>query len=703
MSNEVKIIVTSDDSSDLSATERRYRTSGERSGKQWESGFTAASKNTGSKVGKEVGDDLKKSFSEANLRIGERLADSLEVGAKRGSSALADLEGSVKDLDRKIEVHRNSIRELGAEYARTGNKDVFASLRNTRGVLSNLTQVRKELTGFSTVGDEVGNKLKKSMHAAGQKGAGGLHAGLMEGRAQLIVAAVALAAVFAGALNAALLVAGGAGVIGLGALFLKEEPAVVSAAMRMAGSLKSIFSEAAQPLVGPFVEALGNIQSRMGRLGPALRETFSNAVPFVNKLVDSVFGLVEGALPGFNRMLSRSGPILDALAQGAASVGTTLSQMFDIMTSNPQQSADALTALINTVNALGIAFAWTLRIVQDAMAPVTDAVNGLKGSWGGLLEKMASGNGAIADVAKGAIRQSEALALADAAAKGMGESSATAAEHAMELSGAISGLNSQLLAMSGSAIAVEAAFDTASSAIRKNGKNLDINTAKGRNNRSAIDGIASAALKQQEAMRAAGASTSSMSSKLGRAYNQFVKAAHGAGMSRTAADKLARSYGLLPHVKKTNVSAPGASKSKSQVDALRRSLAGVHSKSVRLTISTIYKTYGKASALAAQKYNRAGLATGGVMSRAAEGGPRKNLIMVGEDGPETIDLNSGTVYPTANARMQDYARGRSGSGEPIVLELRSSGRDIDELLLRILHRAIHVRGGNVQVVLGRSY
>jgi hypothetical protein len=204
-------------------------------------------------------------------------------------------------------------------------------------------------------------------------------------------------------------------------------------------------------------------------------------------------------------------------------------------------------------------------------------------------------------------------------------------------------------------------------------------------------------------MRAAGASTSAMSSKLGRAYNQFVKAAHGAGMSKAAADRLARSYGLLPAAKHTKVTAPGASHSKAQVDALRRSLAGIKSKSVRLTISTIYKTYGRASAEAAQRYARAGLATGGVMSRAFDGGPRKNLITVGEDGPETIDLNSGTVYPTANQRMQDYARGSSSGREPIVLELRSSGRDIDELLLKILHRAIHVRGGNVQVVLGRSY
>lgn len=44
--------------------------------------------------------------------------------------------------------------------------------------------------------------------------------------------------------------------------------------------------------------------------------------------------------------------------------------------------------------------------------------------------------------------------------------------------------------------------------------------------------------------------------------------------------------------------------------------------------------------------------------------------------------------------------GQSGGGSPVV-ELRSSGNDVEEMLVAILRRAIHVRGGNVQVALGR--
>lgn len=42
----------------------------------------------------------------------------------------------------------------------------------------------------------------------------------------------------------------------------------------------------------------------------------------------------------------------------------------------------------------------------------------------------------------------------------------------------------------------------------------------------------------------------------------------------------------------------------------------------------------------------------------------------------------------------------SSGGAPVVIELRSSGSDVDNFLLGILRKAIRVQGGNVQVVLG---
>lgn len=73
----------------------------------------------------------------------------------------------------------------------------------------------------------------------------------------------------------------------------------------------------------------------------------------------------------------------------------------------------------------------------------------------------------------------------------------------------------------------------------------------------------------------------------------------------------------------------------------------------------------------------------GAIVRATPGG---SIVNVGEGGRDEA------VVP--------LPAGFGMGGGPIVLELRSSGSRVDDLLLRILRDAIQVKGGNVQVVLG---
>ncbi|MET8803599.1 phage tail tape measure protein [Streptomyces sp. NPDC004546] len=119
-------------------------------------------------------------------------------------------------------------------------------------------------------------------------------------------------------------------------------------------------------------------------------------------------------------------------------------------------------------------------------------------------------------------------------------------------------------------------------------------------------------------------------------------------------------------------------------------------------------------------------ATGGIVGMAASGGLRSSLTWVGEQGPELLDLPAGSrVWSNPDSRRMwaqaqtpwssmlttqrhaHYAPAAPAGGarqEPIVLEIRSSGSHVDELLLQILRKAIRVRGGDVQFVLaGTSY
>jgi hypothetical protein len=67
--------------------------------------------------------------------------------------------------------------------------------------------------------------------------------------------------------------------------------------------------------------------------------------------------------------------------------------------------------------------------------------------------------------------------------------------------------------------------------------------------------------------------------------------------------------------------------------------------------------------------------------------------------PAELDASAGGAVDDAIGRAFAVPIG-SGPAAPTVLELRSSGSDLDNLLLSILQRSIRVRGGDVQLVLG---
>jgi hypothetical protein len=96
-----------------------------------------------------------------------------------------------------------------------------------------------------------------------------------------------------------------------------------------------------------------------------------------------------------------------------------------------------------------------------------------------------------------------------------------------------------------------------------------------------------------------------------------------------------------------------------------------------------------------------GMATGGISS-AATGGLRSNLTLVGERGAELVSLPTGSRVIPHGQSMQQLAGLGGGGGGPVVLEIHSGGSRLDDVLLEIFRNAVRVRGGNVQVVLGKK-
>lgn len=115
------------------------------------------------------------------------------------------------------------------------------------------------------------------------------------------------------------------------------------------------------------------------------------------------------------------------------------------------------------------------------------------------------------------------------------------------------------LKASGLEIGWQAALDDTTAAIKKNGKaartaagDLDLNTAKGRANKQALDQLAAASIARVQSMEEEGASETDIRKKMERTRQQFIKNAIAAGMTETAANALADSYKLIPGKIETN-------------------------------------------------------------------------------------------------------------------------------------------------------
>lgn len=108
-----------------------------------------------------------------------------------------------------------------------------------------------------------------------------------------------------------------------------------------------------------------------------------------------------------------------------------------------------------------------------------------------------------------------------------------------------------LLSLSGSEIAYQAAVDDASASVKENGRTHDINTAKGRANKAALDQVADSANAQTIAMRNAGDGNVSAAKHGESARASFVKLATQMGYTVPEAKRMAKSMVDIPNVTRT--------------------------------------------------------------------------------------------------------------------------------------------------------
>lgn len=145
---------------------------------------------------------------------------------------------------------------------------------------------------------------------------------------------------------------------------------------------------------------------------------------------------------------------------------------------------------------------------------------------------------------------------------------------------------------------------------------------------------------------------------------------------------------------------------KKNVDIAIRGVTGAIRR-IRDLISWIGKIVGKTVSISVNFLKGAGSAIGnflgfahGGIVGAAGGGARSNLTLVGENGPELVDLAPGSRV-RSNADSRRLAASSGGGGGIMHITLQIGERRLGELLIDPIRSVVTTRGGNVQAVLGR--
>lgn len=259
---------------------------------------------------------------------------------------------------------------------------------------------------------------------------------------------------------------------------------------------------------------------------------------------------------------------LQDMGEGTARLGEYVGQM-----------DAALAAMVRAGNAEKAAAALEKMLSGISDPAVREEVLAQFTGYQTALDETAVSAASTADAAQGLADETYASAKA---AREAADGTATWAEE-------LNQVNSPILDARDAARQFEQAVDDASGALKDNGKTLDINTDKGRENQAALDGVARAALDQIGAMQANGASQKQMQRTLDTSRERLYTVARSFGMSKDEARRYADQVLKTPKSVSTTVTARTEA-AKAQVAAFQSQINRLRGNTV--TITTRYVTVG---------------------------------------------------------------------------------------------------------------
>lgn len=363
-------------------------------------------------------------------------------------------------------------------------------------------------------------------------------------------------------------------------------------------SLKTDVKSEAEKMFAPFKQVWTEIpkiaRGGLRMLRPAVREASAELTPelqrFGHEAAASMSELqpaIMGAERAFSAILRTVGPQLPSIMRSLAGAVTAVTSAVE---DNPQAIAGMVQGMADLARYGGEAIGfltrtagWLQRNRDTAMSAFQAIAFGVNPAIGGLalltghMQSSGSAASQMGASVQHAIDDARAAQERWAASSGGAQSAQQALTNAMrseattadQLKAALDRLTGANQNAEQANLAYRNAIASATRGIKENGHSLDLNTQKGRNNRQALLDVARAAQAHIEAMRASGASMSTVSAASSAARGRFMALALSMGASKREARDLAnailgiksRSVTVTTHFKTTGmVNNPGTSR-----------------------------------------------------------------------------------------------------------------------------------------------
>jgi hypothetical protein len=641
----------------------------------------------------------------ARDRNARRTFNDVARAADDAGDSIIDLGKDSKHLERDIDSTKAHLKDLIAEFDKTGDRTLFRDIRKDRSTLNLLQALRKEVQGLGDDGDKAGGSFLSGF----REGIGSLPSEL---KGALILgagtAAVAAAPLIGAAIGGAVL--GGVGVGGIigGIALAARDPRVQAEGAKLGQNLLGSLGQAAEPVTNQLLSVFSDLEGIGQDFAGQLGAGFTKLAPSITALVNGLDRLVFELGPGLSDAFEAAVPVIQAIANELPDIGAAIS---DTLSDISSQSDNAAAGIIGLADALEFSiqaagnFVGALAWVYGGLVKVGDKANDL-GDEGGPLGWLLGATGGpatggwlldwLADVAaktEGAKETSYGLA---GGFKNVAGSAEEAKDAVADLKNAFDHLFDITIGLDQATLNYEKGIDKFNKVMKENSNTLDINTEAGQNNQQAIIDRITDIDDLRTAEINSGASIEDANKKYDQRLERLKKEAIAAGLSKEAVDALIRKYKEIPKKAETEIKISGLSAATQRLIAYIALLG--EAEGIKANAFSDYRYYER---------NPSG--------KRASGGPvgSGKTYLVGEQGPELVTFGAdGYVHDAAStqAMMSGSSGGSSGgwsgggwSGGPQNIDLNIS-LDLGDGLVKTIRKQVQVLGGrgpnNVQAAFG---